>query len=255
MGQESMEHDAIELAVIAAIFLLAGGIKGAIGLGLPTVSMGLMGAWLPAAEAAALLVLPAFLTNVWQMLDGPYLARCWRRLWPMIVTLAVFAVIGTAVITGARNALTLSLLGLMLIVFGILSLRGTRFRVRSSREPALGLAVGTSTGLITGATAVFVIPSVLYIQALEFDKTEFTQAIALTALTATVGLAAGLGLHGHFAVVDIALPGVCATLAAFAGMAGGQAMRRRVPVETFRRWVLCGLIALGAAMILRAAAS
>ena len=246
-----MEPDAIELAAISAIFLLAGGIKGAIGLGLPTVSMGLMGAWLPAAEAAALLVLPAFLTNVWQLLDGPYLARCWRRLWPMIVTLAVFAVIGTAVITGARNALTLSLLGLMLIAFGVVSLRGTRFRVRG--EPALGLAVGTSTGLITGATAVFVIPSVLYIQALELDKAEFTQAIALTALTATVGLAAGLGLHGHFAVADVALPGVCATLAAFAGMAGGQAMRRRVPLETFRRWVLCGLIALGAAMILRAA--
>ncbi|MGA8562166.1 MAG: sulfite exporter TauE/SafE family protein, partial [Pseudolabrys sp.] len=31
------------LAVIAAVFLLAGFVKGAIGLGLPTVSIGLLG--------------------------------------------------------------------------------------------------------------------------------------------------------------------------------------------------------------------
>src|SRR5580704_11395627 len=61
------------LLFIGAVFLLAGLIKGVIGLGLPTVSMGLLAIVMPPLQAAAILVLPSFLTNVWQMLAGPSL--------------------------------------------------------------------------------------------------------------------------------------------------------------------------------------
>ena len=241
-----------QLVAIAAVFLLAGWVKGAIGLGLPTVSMGLMGAWMPLADAAAILVLPALLTNVWQTLDGPYLARIWRRLWPVMAALAVCAVIGAAVITGGRTALTVCLLGGVLILFAVLGLTGLRFRVPARAEPVLGPAMGAATGLITGSTAIFVIPSVPYIQALDLDKTEFTQAFGLTALTASIGLALGLGVHGNFALAQAALPGVAATLTAFAGMAVGRVVRARMPVEVFRRCVLFALMALGGSMIVRA---
>ena len=65
-----MELGVSELAAVAAIYVLAGSVKGAIGLGLPTVSMALLGIWLPVEQAAAILILPAFLTNVWQSLAG-----------------------------------------------------------------------------------------------------------------------------------------------------------------------------------------
>lgn len=248
----AMTLHSIEFAAVVAIFLVGGVAKGAIGFGLPTVVMGLMGVWMPPAEAAALMVVPAFLTNIWQAFDGPHLVRVWRRLWPMILTLAAFAVPGTAIITGAGSAVTLCFLGSMLILFGILDLSGARLTVRDRSEPWLGLGVGTSTGLVTGATGVFVVPSALYIQALRLGKEEFTQAMGMMALTASVGLSIGLGMHGHFRVSDIAPPGVAATAAGVAGMAAGRAMRHRMPLETFRRWVLGGLIALGLVMIVRA---
>jgi uncharacterized protein len=56
---------------IAAVFLLAGVVKGAIGLGLPTISMGLLAVVIPPIEAAAILILPSLLTAVWQVLAGP----------------------------------------------------------------------------------------------------------------------------------------------------------------------------------------
>ncbi|MGA8389528.1 MAG: sulfite exporter TauE/SafE family protein, partial [Pseudolabrys sp.] len=52
------------LAVTAAVFLLAGFVKGAIGLGLPTVSIGLLGLLMSPAQAAAILVVPSLVTNV-----------------------------------------------------------------------------------------------------------------------------------------------------------------------------------------------
>ena len=67
--------------LIGATFLLAGLVKGVIGMGLPTVAMGLLALALPPAEAAAILVVPSLVTNVWQLLAGPRfaaLARGWR---------------------------------------------------------------------------------------------------------------------------------------------------------------------------------
>jgi uncharacterized membrane protein YfcA len=67
------------------VFGLAGFGKGVIGLGLPTISMGLLVLVMPPVHAAAVLLLPSFVTNVWQMVAGRALARVIRRLWPMLL--------------------------------------------------------------------------------------------------------------------------------------------------------------------------
>jgi uncharacterized protein len=58
------------LAAIAGAFLLAGFVKGVIGLGLPTVSIGLLGLLMTPAQAAAILVVPSLVTNTWQAAVG-----------------------------------------------------------------------------------------------------------------------------------------------------------------------------------------
>src|SRR5678810_898041 len=82
----------VTLAVfIAAVFLLAGGIKGVLGLGLPTVGMGLLSIVMTPAQAAGILVIPALVTNVWQVASGPALvALSHRYAWKIVAT-----VIGT----------------------------------------------------------------------------------------------------------------------------------------------------------------
>ena len=73
----------LEIVALTGIFTLAGTVKGAIGLGLPTVSMGLLSLMMPPGQAAALLLRPSLITNLWQLLCGPRLGALWRRLWPM----------------------------------------------------------------------------------------------------------------------------------------------------------------------------
>lgn len=50
------------LIIITLTFLLAGFVKGIIGLGLPTVSMGLLALVMTPVQAAALLVVPSLVT-------------------------------------------------------------------------------------------------------------------------------------------------------------------------------------------------
>jgi len=54
------------LLLVTATFLLAGFVKGALGLGLPTVSMGLLAVSMPPAQAIAIVIVPAIVTNIWQ---------------------------------------------------------------------------------------------------------------------------------------------------------------------------------------------
>lgn len=71
-------------ALVIGTFLLAGTVKGVIGLGLPTVAMGLLGLAMLPAQAAALLIIPSTFINVWQLATGGNLRPLLKRLWPML---------------------------------------------------------------------------------------------------------------------------------------------------------------------------
>ena len=60
-----------------------------IGLGLPTVSMGLLAVAMPPAQALAIVIVPAIVTNIWQTFVGPYFRDIVRRLWPLLSALAI----------------------------------------------------------------------------------------------------------------------------------------------------------------------
>ena len=53
------------VALVVATFLLAGLVKGVVGMGLPPVAIGIMALAMPPAQAAALVLVPAFVTNIW----------------------------------------------------------------------------------------------------------------------------------------------------------------------------------------------
>jgi len=72
-------------AMAVATFLLAGLVKGVIGLGLPSIAIGLLALVMTPAQAAAIMVVPTFVTNVWQMLVGPHLVTLVRRMWLLLV--------------------------------------------------------------------------------------------------------------------------------------------------------------------------
>jgi uncharacterized membrane protein YfcA len=111
--------------------------------------------------------------------------------------------------------------------------------------------IGLVTGLLTGATGVFVVPAVPYLQSLGLEKEELVQALGLSFTVSTVALAAALAWHGAFRIDNLALS-TLAVVPALAGMWAGQIIRNRVSPATFRRWFLICLLVLGAEMVMKA---
>lgn len=117
-----MEQTVFLVAAVATTFFLAGIVKGVTGMGLPTVAMGVLGALLSPLTAAALLLLPSFVTNVWQLVSGPHVMALLRRLWPMMATITIGTLASSALLAGGDTRLTTSLLGGVLIIYAAYTL-------------------------------------------------------------------------------------------------------------------------------------
>jgi uncharacterized membrane protein YfcA len=243
--------DATLFAAIAATFTLAGFVKGVIGLGLPTIAMGLLGSLMAPAAAAALLIIPSIVTNIWQMAGGQGLAPLLRRLWPMLAGVCAGSWAGAGLLTGSNTGTAMTGLGTALLAYAAIGLMPWKLpRIPPRHEPWAGPLVGTATGLVTGATGVFVIPAVPYLGALGLSRDELVQALGISFTVSTLALALALGTAGVFST-GLAWGSLVALLPALIGMGLGNALRRRVSPETFRRWFFLGLLALGVQLLAR----
>lgn len=235
---------------IAATFLLAGIVKGVTGMGLPTVAMGVLGAIMPPVTAAALLIVPSFVTNVWQLLSGPSFGALIRRLWTMMAGVLVGTVAGSSILASGNSLWTASALGAALIVYAGFSLLARQLSVPARLEPWLSPLIGLTTGFVTGGTGVFVIPAVPYLQALALNKDDLIQGLGLSFTVSTIALATGLASRGAFHLDGLVLSSL-AIIPALLGMWLGQAIRHRISPKTFRRWFLICLLLLGTELALR----
>ncbi|RZN24117.1 sulfite exporter TauE/SafE family protein [Bradyrhizobium sp. Leo121] len=232
------------LILIAFAFLLAGFVKGTLGLGLPTVSMGLLAVTMPPAQAISIVIVPAIVTNIWQTFVGPYLRDILKRLWPLMLGTVVGIWLNSGLLTGPYAPYGTVVLGLLLIIYAVVGLSRFSFKVARRDEKWIGGIVGVVTGVISAATGVQVIPSMPFMQAIGMEKDELVQALGLFFTTATVALAFNLTAAGVLTAAT-ALPGAVAMVASFVGMFVGQAVRSRLQPEAFRRWFLIAMILLG----------
>lgn len=178
--------------IVALTFLLAGMVKGVIGLGLPTVAVGLLGLLMTPMEAAAIVTAPSLVTNLWQLAAGRNLLPLIRRIWTMLAGICAGTWAGALVFGGGAAAAATVALGIALVIYALAGLASLRLQLAPGSEPWLAPSVGAATGIVTAATGVFVIPAVPYLQALQLGKDDLVQAMGLAFTTSTLALAGAL---------------------------------------------------------------
>ncbi len=237
--------------VVAAVFLLAGGVKGIVGLGLPTISLGLLTAVIGLPTAIALMLAPSFLTNVWQALAGGPVAPVLSRLWPFLVAATAFVWAG-ALLAGHLPVDALAvLLGATLIAYGAFGLLRPGFALKRAAERWVGPAAGVVNGVISGMTGSSVMPGVAYFQAIGLPRQQLVQAMGFLFALSSGMLAVALATTGRLGW-ELGLGSLLAVLPALAGMELGRRVRNRLSETLFRRCLFIALGGLGIHLILTA---
>lgn len=232
------------LIVVAATFLLAGTVKGVIGLGLPTVSLGILTAAFDLPTAMVLLLAPSFVTNLWQGVVGGHGREILERIWPFLLSATVTIPVGALALSYLNLSWLAALLGILLVAYGALSLLGVRPALSRQHEPAAGVAFGFVNGVLTGMTGSFVVPGVMYLQALGLSRDALIQAMGIVFTLSTVMLAVSLGGHDVLAR-DLVWLSAFGVFPALAGMMLGQWLRAFLSEQLFRRIFFLSLLILG----------
>jgi uncharacterized membrane protein YfcA len=205
---------------------------------------------MPPVTAASLLIVPSFVTNVWQLLAGPSFAALIARLWLMMLTIVIGTLAASSLLTSGSTEWTTRALGCALVLYAGFSLLARQLSVSLRMERLLSPLIGLVTGLVTGMTGVFVIPAVPYLQALGLSKDDLVQALGLSFTVSTVALTIGLGLGGAFHATNLAIS-LLAVGPALLGMWSGGWIRARLSPVAFRRGFLVLLLLLGLDLAIR----
>lgn len=243
------------IAIVCVILFAAGLVKGLTAMGLPTVGMALLSMVMPPADAAALLVVPAVLTNLAQFATGPRRLATIRRFWALGLATVAGTLLGALLLGGLESHLAPALLGGTLVVYGVFGLSRLALHTPARLEPWLGPVMGLASGVLTGTTGVTVMPVAPFLQSLQLDKEDLVQALGLAFSVSMLALAATLSMDFTAGGdLRLAAASAAALIPSLLGMEIGRRLRITISQAAFRRAFFACLILLGANTLLRAVA-
>ena len=199
---------ATAFAIFSAI-LLAGLLKGIIGVGFQTVGIAFLTVITNLPNAISLLLIPSLVTNLWQAGAGGELFTILIRLWPLIITASMMVWFGSIALTSVSLSYLSALLGVLLIIYSTFSLFGLRFEVKTKNEWWLAPFIGLINGVLTGMTGIFVVPCVFYFQAIGFRKDTLIQSMGVLFTALTLMLIVSLKTKNILTLESVWLVSIC----------------------------------------------
>lgn len=239
------------IALITGAFFLAGLAKGALGLGFVVVVLACLATTIGLKETVALLVIPSIFTNFWQAVAGPGFFKILRRLWSLFAATIIGIWIGAAILVTGNADRLIIVLGVLLILYSGVSLRRPQIPNPGKAEVWLSPLIGVSGGVVAGLTGSFIVPGVLYMQALGLPRDLFVQAMGMAFLLIAVVL--GLLLWRYQIITaEIGLLSLVTLVPSSIGMIAGQKLRSHMSEDVFRQAFFAALTLVGIYMIVRA---
>ena len=245
-----LETDIIIIATVA--FLMGGFVKGVVGLGLPTISLAILTATVGLKEAMVLMLFPSFVTNVWQAVTGGQLISILRRVWSFLAAGSICIWIATGWLAKADAVLLSGVFGILLAIYGAVSLFARTLPPPGKAEPWLTPIVGAVAGIITGLTGSFTVPGIMYLQTLGLAKDIFIQAMGVVFTMSTLTLGISLAAN-DLMPKELGMLSIAGLVPAALGMAFGQRIRDKLSEQQFKKVLFASLIVVGAYIAVRAA--
>ncbi|RMD92678.1 MAG: sulfite exporter TauE/SafE family protein [Alphaproteobacteria bacterium] len=241
------------VALGAAVFVLAGTIKGLVGLGLPTTFIGVMSQVTDPRTAIALGLVPMIVTNGWQAARQGQILATLRSYAPFIAALMLFGGVTAAMAVSASDRFIHGVMGLVIVLFVAVNatLRVPPLPARWDRPAQI--VAGVMAGVMGGITSVWAPPMAVYLAARHTPPEEFVRATGVMIFFGALPLAAAYAQAGMFDA-RLGLASAVLVLPALAGFSLGERLRRRLSAARFRTVLLAVFLAMGLNLIRKALA-
>jgi len=241
------EQASIMAAVVCSL-IVAGLLKGAIGVGMPVVALPLLALFVDVKAAAMLLSMPLFLSNLPQALEGGKTGRCLMQLMPVFLGMIPGLFLGVRILLAVDANVARIIAGLVLMGVGGVTLLAPRLQLQSRLVLPTGITSGFFGGILGGIAAMSGPLVFIFLLAKGLRGKAFTKQASLFLVVSSGLLAILLTASRQFDWLDVSVS-TAATVPVVLGMFVGQHMRDKMAPETFRKLVLIAVIAAGAELL------
>ena len=221
------------ITIILITFLIAGTVKGTIGLGLPTTSLVLLTLSINLPSAMALLLVPSLITNIWQAFTGSRGLEIIKRFWLFFLVSILCVWPGAIILSVISIKYSSGLLGLLLMLYASFSLGKKRYSINSNNEKLFGVGSGIINGAVTGMTGSFIFPGVLFLSSVGLQKEKLFQAMGILFTISTISLALALNQVDLLNLKQATWSAI-ATIPAIVGMFLGNQLRKNISEKLFQ---------------------
>ncbi len=239
-----------EIAFVVAVYVLAGAIKGIVGIGLPIVSISLLSQILDPRLAISLTLVPLITTNVWQCIRVGGILPTVRQLMPYALALMFFIYVSAQFAHGVSASAILLIMGVSVVLFTLVNL----FVVPPPLPPAwdrpVQVIAGAASGIMGGITSIWGPPIIVYLLARRTMKDAFLRATGVLLTVGCIPMIISYWRAGHFDG-EVAAASTLMVLPAVAGFQLGERLRDRLDAGTFRRIVLLLFLIVGMNLVRR----
>src|ERR1700692_4819684 len=242
------EHASIFAAVVCSL-IVAGLLKGIIGVGMPVAALPLLSLFIDVKSAAMLLSMPLILSNLPQALEGGKTGRCLMQLMPVILGMIPGLFLGVRVLLALNANPAEIIAGLVVMGVGGVTLLAPKLQLQPRLVLPTGITFGFFGGILGGMAAMSGPLVFIFLLAKGLRGKAFTKEASLFLVVSSTGLLAILLTAGRqFSWLDVSVS-TAAMLPVVLGMYVGQHLRDKIAPETFEKLVLIAVIAAGAELL------
>jgi len=243
--------DPVMLAVVAAVMIAAGIVKGVVGLGLPLVIVGVLSIFLPIKAVLGVLILPLMVTNIWQVIEVRGTLAPLRRFWPLLIMMLLGLGIGAQLLVRLDPSWLYLIVGVIVTAFTVMGFLRPAMRLPDRLEKPAGIVIGGLAGVCGGLGGVWGPPITMYLLALDLKKDDFIGTVGLIWFLGALPLGLFYTAHGIVGSHNV-LYSAAACIPAVLGLWLGQKIRERIPQDSFKKVLMVTLFLIGINLIRRA---
>jgi hypothetical protein len=242
-----VEQASIIAAVVCSL-IVAGLLKGTIGVGMPVVALPLLSLFIDIKSAAMLLSMPLIFSNLPQALEGGQTGRCLMQLLPVILGMIPGLFLGVRVLLALDANVARMIAGLVLMGVGGVTMLAPKLHLQPRLVLPTGITFGFFGGILGGIAAMPGPLVFIFLLAKGLRGQAFTKEASLYLVVSAGLLAILLTASRQFSWLDVWVS-TAAMLPVVLGMYVGRHMRDRIAPETFKTLVLIAVIAAGAELM------
>jgi uncharacterized membrane protein YfcA len=238
------------LLIGAVVFVIAGTVKGVVGIGLPTAAISMLTLFIDPRMAIAVGLGPVLASNAWQIWTMGDLRDSVRRYWLFALFLGMSVFLTVTSSTQVSERVIYLAIGISIVAFSLIHLNFTMPMMPDRYDRLAQVGFGTVSGILGGLSGVWIAPIIMYLSARDLSKDEFMRASGMLLFVGSVPLVTAYVQQG-FLTPEIARVSLGLVIPTLIGFALGARLRSRMSNEKFRKVLLYAFLVLGLNLLRR----